>query len=201
MLHGKIWDGFRSGVAHRATASQPWCGLSSPLFLVSSISHPSSWCRLSRPSGFVAQPWWIQLFLESPGSLLTFLSLILTVWEIPAASQPLSSSAVSHLCFCSGLAPHCPWPQAQSILSAGLLTWSSPELCRASLCERVGLRAPCFPTGSAGCYGPCVFPPHPLPAGFIDIGAEAIMQVCFYHQQKAQWLMSYTIILLLLRVR
>lgn len=111
MVSAEIWDGFRSWVAHRATASQPQWALSSPLFLVSSILHPSSrflWCQLSCPSGFVAQPWRIQLFLEPPGNLLTFLSLISTVWEVPAAFQLLSSSSVSHLCFRSGLAPCCP---------------------------------------------------------------------------------------------
>lgn len=192
VLGAKIRGGFRSRVAHGAAASWSRWALSSPLFLVSSILHPSSrfpWCQLSRLSSFVAQPQRIQLFPKSPGSLLTFLSLFSTVWEIPAAFQPLSSSTVSRLCFCRGLAPRCPWPQAQSILSTGLLTWCSPELCRALLCERVGVRAPHFPTGSPGCYGCCVFPPRPLPAGFIDIAAEAIMQVCFRHQQKAQWLM------------
>lgn len=32
--------------------------------------------------------------------------------------------------------------------------------------------------------------PHCLPAGFIDIAAEMIVQVCFYCQQKAQWLLN-----------
>lgn len=148
-----IWDGFRSRVPHRATASRPRWALSSLLFLVSSILRPSSrfpWCQLSRPFGFVAQPRRVQLFPEPPGSLLTFLSLISTVWEIPGAFQPLSSSAISCLCFRRGLAPHCPWPQAQSILGAGLLTCSSAELCRALLCEKVGLGAPHLPTGSPG---------------------------------------------------
>lgn len=38
-------------------------------------------------------------FPEPPGSLLTFLSPTLIVWEIPAAFQLLSSSMVSRLCF------------------------------------------------------------------------------------------------------
>ena len=51
------------------------------------------------------------------------------------------------------------------------------------------LGLPAFPQVPLGVNGPCVFPPHPLPAGFIDIGVETIMQVCFYHQQKVQCLM------------
>lgn len=142
MLSAEIWESFRSGVTHRAATSQPWWTPSSPLFLVSSILHPSSpfpWCCLSCLSGLVAQPQQIQLFPEPPGSLLTFLSLFLTIWEIHAAFQPFSSSAVSCL------APHCPWPWVQSILGAGLSMWSSPELCRVLFCERVSIRASNFP--------------------------------------------------------
>lgn len=102
MLSAEVWDGFRS------YCFPAWWSLSSPLFLVSSIPSPSSrfhWCHLSRPSGFVAQPQWIQLFPEPLGHLLTFPSLISPVWEIPAAFQLLCSSVVSRLCFCKAWLP------------------------------------------------------------------------------------------------
>lgn len=85
-----------------SAASQPWWALSSPLFLVSAVVCSSS-CF---PSASCPTPLALSLsqsgsssFPEPPGSLLTFLSLILIIWEIPAAFQLLSSSLVSRLCF------------------------------------------------------------------------------------------------------
>lgn len=83
-----------------------------------------------------------------------------------------------------------PWQQAQSILGDGLLPWSSPEFIRALLHERVGFGAQHFAMGSLSTLGPVSFPPHSLPAVFTDVAAEVIMQVCFCHQQKAQWFMN-----------
>lgn len=109
----------------------------------------------------------------------------LSVSYLDSLGDPCCFSAALFLHGLSPLFPQGPWLQALSILGTGLLAWSSPELIRTVLHERVSLGILHFAMGSLS-----AFPPHSLPAVFTDIAAEVIVQVCFCHQQKSQWLMD-----------
>lgn len=88
------------GVPSPGGRSPPLCFLC-PLCCVLPPASPSASCPA--PLALLLSQSGSSSFPEPPGSLLTFLSLILIVCEIPAAFKLLSSTTVSWLYFCRAL--------------------------------------------------------------------------------------------------
>lgn len=158
--------------------------LSSSLFLVSLLPPVPPLRLCCSAGGFSSSP-------APLGSLLTFLSFISSL------GGPCCIPAVL---FLHGLSPFLPQGPI-SLLHLGTVL-EHPECWAADVVlsrdRRVLLHARvdvCFAVGSHECYRPCVFSARSLPAGFVDVAAEAIRQVCIYHQQKVQYLMSWFLLL------